>query len=669
MNRRARFLAAGLLGLVLASGSVSARGPQYTPGASGAGDPYYPLAGNGGYDVERYLLDITYNPATDHLTGTARIRALATQDLSRFNLDFDGLTVLSVTVGGKPASWERDGGELIVTPSHGRRNGRFFEVVVRYEGVPQAIDNEGWLHTADGAIADGEPHGASTWFPVNGHPTDKAAYTIKLTVPKDLEALSNGVLKKRRRQGDWTTWTWEAAEPMASYLATAAIGNYEVSQYSADGIAYWDAIASPLFEANRGPRTGSLLAVSVWANSSYKRLTRTISVPATGAQLSFWVTRETERQADFMFVEARTPGQDDWTTLQDANGHTTQDTGSSCPGWLSLHPFLAHYQTDAGDGTCTPSGTSGQWHAASGFSYAREHWSVDLGAWAGRDVEVSITIASNESVNYRGLYLDDIVNSAGSGSTSWEEDGDVLDGWGLGGAPPGSPGNFNDWRLTDEAPLATAQYAAQSLARQPEIVSFLSGVFGEYPFSSSGGIVFATDHRLPALETQTRPIYWEQYFAHAPNDSVVVHELAHQWAGNSVAVEQWPHIWLNEGFATYAEWLWSENQNLGTSAAIFDSLYDAHPDDDPFWSVIVGDPGPDALFAGAVYDRGAMTLHKLRVTVGDEAFFAILRTWFTTRAGSGGTTAQFIDLAEQICDQELSPLFDAWLFTAGKPAR
>jgi hypothetical protein len=99
-------------------------------------------------------------------------------------------------------------------------------------------------------------------------------------------------------------------------------------------------------------------------------------------------------------------------------------------------------------------------------------------------------------------------------------------------------------------------------------------------------------------------------------DNVVVHELAHQWFGDSLAVEAW-HIWLNEGFATYAEWLWSDREGLGTAQENFDFFYIVFTEDHPFWTVTIGDPGPDNLFNFAVYARGAMTLHQLRLAVGD----------------------------------------------------
>jgi aminopeptidase N len=149
---------------------------------------------------------------------------------------------------------------------------------------------------------------------------------------------------------------------------------------------------------------------------------------------------------------------------------------------------------------------------------------------------------------------------------------------------------------------------------------------------------------------------------------VVVHELAHQWYGDSVALAAWKHMWLNEGFATYAEWLWSEHEGLGTPQEIFDFLYNEIPAGDPFWDIIVGDPGIPNLFSGPVYERGAMTLQVLRNQVGDRDFFRILRAWATRKAGGNGTTGQFIALAERISGQQLDALFDAWLFTAGKPA-
>jgi hypothetical protein len=418
------------------------------------------------------------------------------------------------------------------------------------------------------------------------------------------------------------------------------------------------------------PTTGTNLLISGLADSGYKRLSRVISVPAAGAQLSYHVTRETEQEWDFTFVEAHTVGQDDWTTLPDVNGHTSDSIGFSCPfgGWLLVHPFLAHYQTDNGDGTCTPAGTSGTWAAATGASDGAELWQVDLTPFAGRDVEVSISYASDEVVQMDGVFVDDIAVTTGEGNTSFEADGDVLDGWVVAGPPAGSPGNANDWFVGTIADLPPSDgvIAEASLARQPAILDFLSQTFGRYPFSAAGGIVDDPKGLGFALENQTRPIYAREFFSdQLSGENVIVHELAHQWFGDSVTIAQWQDIWLNEGFATYAEWLWSEHEGLGTAQDIADSLLTDVPDEDPFWQLTIGDPGPENLFAPPVYARGG--LHQLRLTIGDDNFFALLRTWAKTQAGNNVSTAQFIALAERISGQDLQAFFDTWLYTPGKP--
>ena len=669
MTRRPAVLMATtvLVGLAPATASAEVEGGgSASPGAPGIGDPYFPLDGNGGYDVRHYRLQVGYDPATDVLTGRATITARATQDLSSFNLDFTGLTVRSIEVDSRDATWARDGSELTVTPRHGLRSGRDFTAVVRYDGVPTGT---GFRHTDDGALVLGQPHVAASWFPVNDHPSDKASYTVETTVPQGLTAVSNGRLEDRRSSHGRTTFRWRATEPMASYLAMLAIGEFDLSAYQRDGLPYWDAIDPDLFDPVALPRTGAQLALSGAANTSYKRLARTISVPAGGAQLSFWINHATERNWDFVFVEAHTAGQDDWTTLPDLNGHTSQSTGNICPYWLELHPFVGHYLTDNGNDTCTPTGSSGQWWAATGTSAGYQQWAFDLSRYAGTTVEVSISYASDESVQGSGLFVDDVVVSTGEGSTSFESDGDALDGWTVPGAPAGTPPNRNDWSVGTAAdvppPLGPAVRA--SFARQDEIIDFLSSRFGRYPFSAAGGIVDDVEGLGFALENQTRPIYSKGFFNDpVGGNSVIVHELAHQWFGDSLAVQRWQHIWLNEGFASYAEWMWSEQEGLDSAQEIFDFLY-ATPATSSFWRTTIGDPGPARLFTGAVYDRGAMTLHMLRRTVGDDAFFRILREYVQDQRNGTVTTDEFIAVAERVSGQQLDALFHDWLFTATKP--
>jgi hypothetical protein len=675
--RGARIGVAAAAVLLLVTGVAAAAGhnDRFTPGAAGAGDAYFPLDGNGGYDTQHYLLDVKYDPATDVLDGVATIRARATQNLSRFNLDLEGLTVQSIEIDGRRVTWRRDGGELIVTPREGIRDDQSFTTVIKYRGIPETINDlfglSGFIHTDDGAMIVGEPKVADTWYPVNDHPSDKAAYTFQVTVPAGLEAVANGILESSKTKHGWTTWTWDAKEPMASYLVTASVGQFNLHAYRKDGIRFWDAVDPDLYSPTGSPRTGQQFAISQQSQPAFKRLARTIAVPAGGATVSFWIKRDTEQNWDFVFVEAHTAGLQDWKTLPDLNGHTSDDTGSSCPYWLGLHPFLEHYQTDNGDGTCTPQGTSGHWWAVSGESGGYEQWKIDLAAYAGTSVELSISYASDDSVQLPGAFVDDIVVSTGAGTTSFENDGNTFDGWTVPGAPAGSEPNPNDWIVGTAAntppPLGPAIDAA--FARQPEILKFEASMFGPYPFSAGGGVVDDLSGLGFALENQTRPVYSKGFFTDPfQADSVVVHELAHQWFGDSLAVAKWQYIWLNEGFATYAEWLWSEREGLGTVQENFDFFYDVvFPPDDPFWLVIVGDPGPDLLFDNAIYYRGAMTLQQLRLAVGDRDFFKILRTWGTSRAGDNVTTDEFIRLAEHISHEDLDALFETWLFTPGRP--
>ncbi len=671
MFRRFALIAASLLvGLGVLAGSAVAGHSKHSfkPGAPGVGDEYFPLDGNGGYDVEHYDLDLAYDPDTDTLTGVAEIEARATQNLSRFNLDLDGLTVHSVRVNGDRARWRHVDDELTITPWRGLRKGKRFDVRISYDGVPVTQpDVSGFIHTDDGALEVGQPHGADTWFPVNDHPIDKASYTVAITVPRGLEALSNGELKSRSTRRGETTWVWKAREPMASYLAMMAVGEFDVSEYRRDGIDYWDAVDPRLYDPVDA-RTGDRFAYSQSASLAYKRLARTITVPAGGGELSFWVNRDTEPNWDFFFVEAHPVGSDDWTTLPDENGHTSRSTGFVCPFWLGLHPFLEHYQTASEEG-CDPDGTTGEWHAASGTTtYGYEQWRIDLSEYAGQEIEVSLTYAADDLVAYQGVWVDDI--QAPQGSTSFEADADPMDGWTVPGAPAGSEPNPNDW-ITGTSEISPEPFGPTidaSLEQQDEIIAWESSVFGRYPFSAAGGIVDIAPIGF-ALETQTRPIYSTEFFRDPQSgEDVVVHELAHQWFGDHLTVARWRHIWLNEGFATYAEWLWSEFEGRATAQESFDFYYELWPVDDPFWTTIIGHPqSEDLLFDLSVYYRGAMALHALRVEVGDELFFRLLRTWVREQGGGHVTIPEFIATAERVTRRQLDDLFEEWLFTPSRP--
>ncbi|WP_250028561.1 M1 family metallopeptidase [Paractinoplanes maris] len=466
---------AGVLGLVLAVAGCSvddepapapssSSAPAFAPGAEGIGDPYFPKYGNGGYDVAGYDLKVRYDPRTDQLTGTATITATAKQDLSKFNLDLSKLAARNVTVDGVRASSSAAGTELTITPATGIVNGRAFTTVIEYGGEPSQFTNSvlgdgGWLENPDGAVALGQPESASTWFPVNDHPSDKATFKLEMTVPDGVEAISNGVPGPKRTTGGWTTWSWSESSPLASYLAMVVIGQYRVTTTTHDG--------KPM-----------VLAVDE-------------SLPADGP-------------------------------------------------------------------------------------------------------------------------------------------------------------------------------AARSLAKTGEITDFLATKFGPYPFDANGGVAVADRSIGYALETQSRPVYGPAFFSGGPNESVVAHELAHQWFGDSVALEKWQDIWLNEGFATYAEWLWDEHQGVQTVEQSFDSVYNSYAWEQPGQA---GNPGAPRIFGQAVYQRGGMTVYALRKTIGDAAFDQLLQRWTSEHKNGNASTDDLIAMAEDISGKQLDALFQSWLFTDGKPAK
>ncbi|GAA2652801.1 M1 family metallopeptidase [Nonomuraea recticatena] len=195
-----------------------------------------------------------------------------------------------------------------------------------------------------------------------------------------------------------------------------------------------------------------------------------------------------------------------------------------------------------------------------------------------------------------------------------------------------------------------------------EITDHWSTVFGPYPFSSTGGVVddFAAGY---ALENQTKPMYG----GFKPDESIIAHELAHQWYGDSLSIKRWKDLWLNEGFATYAEWLWSEHRGRTSAQSLFDNYY-AKPAGNAMWAYPPGQAKPNDLFNESVYIRGAMTLHALRTAVGDTAFFELLKKWAQDHKYGHVTTPEFVALAEKTSGKQLDQLFDAWLFTKGKPA-
>ncbi len=221
-------------------------------------------------------------------------------------------------------------------------------------------------------------------------------------------------------------------------------------------------------------------------------------------------------------------------------------------------------------------------------------------------------------------------------------------------------GRLPTWSLIDPRLERGGRQVRRDL---PEVLRFESRLFGGYPFKAAGSILDYAPGLGYALETQSRPIY-----TFPPGRSILVHEMAHEWFGDSVGLKRWPDIWLNEGFATWTQWYFSERHGGPSAQRIFEFWLGVPADEKFIWAPPPGRPGsPEYLFAGSVYLRGAMTLQALRQEIGTEAMLRVLRTWATEHRHGSATTREFIELSERVSGRGLDGLFQRWLYQRGKP--
>ena len=233
------------------------------------------------------------------------------------------------------------------------------------------------------------------------------------------------------------------------------------------------------------------------------------------------------------------------------------------------------------------------------------------------------------------------------------------------------------WQIVEDEAASTPEVAIRhvlpadlrgantppALLRTGEMIAVLEEQFGPYPFDEYG--IAVVGGFSGALENQTLSVFGRDFVEAPIFEYVLVHELAHQWFGDSVTVALWEDIWLHEGFATYAELIWAEH--LHGSDVYREVVAERYAAVEQAGYPPPGAPSGDNLFNGGVYQRGALTLHALRQAVGDDTFYAILRTFASRFAYGNATTDEFIALAEELSGVELDELFDAWLYQPELP--
>jgi aminopeptidase N len=221
-------------------------------------------------------------------------------------------------------------------------------------------------------------------------------------------------------------------------------------------------------------------------------------------------------------------------------------------------------------------------------------------------------------------------------------------------------GRLPTWSLSDPRLERGGREVQHDL---PEVLRFESRLFGGYPFEAAGAILDYAPHLGYALEAQSRPIY-----TFNPGRSILVHEMAHEWLGDSVGLERWPDVWLNEGFATWVQWYFSERHGGPSAQRIFEFWWRVPEDEKFLWAPPPGRPGsPNYLFASSVYLRGAMTLQALREKIGTKTMLRLLRRWVAEHRYGSATTEEFVLLAEEVSGRELEGFFRRWLYQRGKP--
>lgn len=446
--------------------------PQNFPSATGTTtpptvsmlDPYTPGVGTPDLHIDHYDIDLDYRIGPNRLAGRARLTGRVLTDTTSIVLDLTGMRVTKASLNGRKVRFTARGKKLRLTTEPLVRN-QPVRIDIAYAGNPQPAigtwGDIGWEELEDGVLVAGQPIGASTWFPCNDHPSNKAKFRITVLTESEYTVVSNGELTDKVRKAGRTAWTYRSTTPLATYLATVQIGRYR-----------------------QGP----------------------IAVPVGAA-----------------------------------------------PSPVPLGLF------------------------------AGQHWHT----------------------------------------------------------------------------------AALRLPVQHTMMNVFVDLFGPYPFDRYDVVVTDEELEIP-LESQPLSVLGPNHLGPEwESERLIAHELAHQWFGNSLTPKTWSDIWLNEGFACYAEWLWSEASGRMSAhdwaVAWYESLA-VSPQD-----IVLGDPGGPGMFDDRVYKRGALCLHALRVSLGDKVFFDGVREWTTRHRHGNVDTADLIACFSKVAGRDVAEVIDPWLYGAALP--
>ncbi len=318
-------------------------------------------------------------------------------------------------------------------------------------GNGDADDPPGQPENCIGVSNDFQQYWLGAYLPITTAASveDAAALPFK-TADGSIAFTLNGEDSAKNQDTSYSLLTTSSILPKATY-----------PQFSSDPQVQLD--RPPSFD----PPEGTKYARAESADEGWQRLRTTVDLTGkTSGELSFKTSYDVEPGYDAVFVEAHTVGQDDWTTLPDANGHTANDDSvlASCDiDWITVHPFVAHYQSnpvqDGGDEPdCTSTGTTGEWNAATGNSAGFQDWKIDLTPYAGKQVELSITYAQDFAVSGLGVFVDDVkIKKDGAVATAFGFEDGTLGPFTAGPAPGGGTENTEaKWAATSTAGLVDA---------------------------------------------------------------------------------------------------------------------------------------------------------------------------------------------------------------------